>query len=157
MLQLSSRFSVVVIVAFLAGGCGGGGKKPPKTFPVKGKVSFEGKPMAGGGSISFMPTDQKDGHSAGGTINEDGSYSLPEGAVAGDYRVIITQVTEKEPPNTEDGAAPVKIEAAVPVTDRIPPVYGLPMSPLTTKVEEKENTLDFNLTRQGAMGRPPGA
>src|SRR5689334_2093352 len=47
-----------------------------KVYPVKGRVMFAGKPMVGGGSISFIPKNEQAGKTAGGIIQPDGTYVL---------------------------------------------------------------------------------
>jgi hypothetical protein len=123
-------------------------------YPVKGTITFEGKPMKGGGSIAFVPVGDQKGKTAGGEIGPDGSYQLMthkpgDGSMAGDFRVVITQVTEHEPERTPDGKAPAKGGTSLDAADRIPANYGdHQKSPVTTKVEPKSNTLDFDLKRQ---------
>jgi hypothetical protein len=92
-------------------------------------------------------------------IDKDGSYVLTtyeegDGSMAGEFRVIITQTTVDEPAtNLDSDAAPsagsTEPVIAVQEADRIPAIYGDPArSPLTTKVEEKPNELNFNLEKQ---------
>jgi hypothetical protein len=150
MKRCAAWLAVAVALLSLAG-CGPGG---PKVYPVKGKVSYNGKPMAGGGSIAFLPkgSGQTEGKLPGGIINEDGTYEMMthkegDGAMEGEYRVVITQVTAKEPEPTPDGTAPPPAAAAVAPADVIPPKYSDQQnSPLTAKVEAKSNEIDFNLT-----------
>jgi hypothetical protein len=138
-------------------GCGG-----TKVYPVRGKVTFEGKQLKGGGSIAFMPTGKQDGKAAGGEIAEDGTYILMthkpgDGSMAGEFRVVITQVVEREPDSTRDGEKAGKAVSVVTKEDRIPAVYGDAYnSPLTAKVEAKDNQIDFDLKRNvpGANGTP---
>ncbi|MBN9120049.1 MAG: hypothetical protein J0I06_12945 [Planctomycetes bacterium] len=145
--------AVAAAVAF-AGGCGG-----PKAYPVRGKITFEGKPMKGGGAISFVPAGGRSGRAAGGAIKDDGTYELTtdkpgDGAATGEFRVVILQSTDREPDATKDGERAGKAVAVVAEPDRIPAVYADPMkSPLTAKVEARENALDFDLKRDA--GGPP--
>jgi hypothetical protein len=149
--------SLVRVVAIFAGfaliaGCGSSGQV--KVYPVKGLVTLEGKPMKGGGSISFVPISDQKGKTAGGTINEDGTYTVStykegDGSMAGDFRVEIMQVTVKEPEASPDGSAPKSAPSfSVPVSDRIAPIYSDRESPLTAKVEPKANELNFDLKRE---------
>jgi hypothetical protein len=64
--------------------------------------------------------------------------------------VVVTQVTVKEPIPSADGSAPTPVEGPhVAPQDQIPAIYSDPTaSPLTAKVEAKENTIDFELKRQ---------
>jgi hypothetical protein len=152
----------VAAIAVACAGCGGSTKPP-----VKGTVKFEGKPMKGGGAISFMPTGGQAGKAAGGEIQADGTYELMtnkpgDGSMVGDFRVVIHQSTDREPDPTKDGERSGKAVSVVSAADRIPLVYADPTkSPLTAKVEAKENTIDFDLKRdaappdnKGAMRRP---
>jgi len=135
-------------------GCGPSGQV--KVYPVKGKVTFAGKPMVGGGSIALIPLENQPGKTAGGMIQEDGTYELEtyqpgDGSMVGDFRVVINQVTVKEPTPTPDGsAAPPAAGFTVAEADRIPAVYGdLQNSPLTAKIEAKSlNEIDFALQRK---------
>ena len=148
------------IVAFVAAtsvalamGCSPSGQV--KTYPVKGRVTFEGKPMVGGGGISFVPKTGQAGKTAGGIIKADGTYLLgtyreDDGSMAGDFRVVIFQETVKEGAAAPDGAAPTATASAtVAPADRIPLVYSSDReSPLMTTVEPKANELNFDLTRK---------
>jgi len=121
---------------------------------VSGKVTFEGKPLQGGGSISFIPLGEQRG--AGGEIGPDGSYTLTtvkngDGAMVGEYRVAIIQVTEKEPESVPDGQKVKVVPASsVAAADRIPLIYAdQSQSPLKAKVEAKGlNELNFDLKKK---------
>jgi hypothetical protein len=153
-----ARLVVVAVVLLTAVGCGSN-----KVYPVKGMVKFEGQPLKGGGSISFVPLGKKEGKTAGGEIAQDGTYTLMthktgDGSMTGEFRVVITQVTEREPENTGDGekrvGKPIEVVAKA---DRIPDIYADHYnSPLRATVEAKENAIDFDLKRnpgaaQGAV------
>jgi hypothetical protein len=152
------KYALVWLMAAVAlgaaSGCGSNA-----VYPVKGKITFEGKPLKGGGAITFQPTGNQAGKAAGGTIKEDGSYELMtykagDGSMAGEFRVVIHQSTEREPDATKDGERTGKSIAVVGKDDRIPLLYGDPaQSPLTTKVEKGPNELNFDLKRD--VGPPP--
>jgi hypothetical protein len=141
----------VAVAAVLAGtlGCGS------SVHPVRGRVTFEGKPLPGGGAIAFMPLDDRPGKAAGGEIAEDGTYRLTtfrqdDGSMPGEFRVVITQVTEKEPEAVPDGSkARPRAPWVVAPGDRIPSVYSDPTrTPLRATVEAgRDNEIDFHLTR----------
>jgi hypothetical protein len=139
-------FAMVLVLVF-SGGC-----NRIVVYPVHGKVTFAGKPMAGGGSIAFVPLENQPGKTAGGIIGEDGTYELTthhagDGSMAGDFRVVITQAAEVEPERTPDGKAAVK-PRVIPPAQRIPVIYADHyQSPLTAKVEAKDsNEINFELT-----------
>jgi hypothetical protein len=151
--MLPQLFAVALL--FLAG-CGGADDNV-EVFPVKGTVTFNGKPMVGGGSIAFVPTGGQKGKAAGGTINADGNYELTtyeagDGSMVGDFRVVITQVVYEEPQNAGDSderGGDVEAVEVVSEADRIPMIYSDAVSsPLSAKVEAREQTLDFPLTPQ---------
>jgi hypothetical protein len=139
----SSRVSFGLLwICLTAVGCGGGDRVA--VYPVRGQVLFDGKPMAGGGSISFVPMAAQKGKTAGGTIEKDGTYKMStygdgDGAMAGQFRVVINQSVWDEPANDGNsdetpGAAPKPVET-VPPEGRIPAIYSdLQNSPLTIEV-----------------------
>jgi hypothetical protein len=143
--------AALVAVALMLG-CSGSGRV--KTYPVQGRIMYEGKPMVGGGAISLIPlTDQK-GKTAAGMIRPDGSYTLgtyeeADGSMAGDFRVVIVQETVKEGQAAPDGSGPSTsgISTVAPA-DRIPLVYASDRdSPLTAKIEPKANEINFELKK----------
>lgn len=154
-----------VVAAAAAAGCGG-----PKLYPVRGVVKFDGRPMKGGGSIAFMPVGNQPGRAPGGEVKEDGTFELStaapgDGAMAGEFRVVIHQSTDREPEAKKDGERAGKAVTVVGEADRIPAVYSDPArSPLRATVEAKDNALTLELRRdaepppvKGAgRGDPPG-
>ena len=140
-----------LLALLLAAGC-----ESDHVYPVRGQVTFEGKPMLGGGSITLLPLTNQEGRVAGGEIGADGRYSLTtsptspgDGSMPGEFRVLIYQVTEQEGENTDDGEKASGASRSVPLAARIPEVYSTPTSPLTMKVEAKElNEINFDLKRQ---------
>lgn len=151
------HLTLAIALLFIAG-CRGGADDNVEVFPVKGSVTFNGKPMVGGGSIAFFPTGGQKGKAPGGTIKPDGTYELMtyeagDGSMTGDFRVVITQVVQEEPENAGDSderGGDTESVAVVPEADRIPLIYSDAVnSPLTAKVEAKElNTIDFDLMPQ---------
>lgn len=142
-------------VLFVGMACGGCGSGEPAVYPVEGKVTFEGRPLPGGGAISFVPLDDRAGKTAGGEIAADGAYALTtrkpgDGSMAGEFRVVITQVTEKEPERSRDDGKKAKGGWSLPAADRIPDIYGDHYkSPLRATVEAKNpNKLDFDIKRK---------
>jgi hypothetical protein len=165
--RLARRWPGPLIVLMLAG-CGPFGEA--SVYPVKGKVTFEGKPLVGGGSIAFVPLTPPTGRPAGGVIAEDGTYQLTtrrqgDGATAGEFRVVITQQTVKEPEAAADGQDPIK-PSSIPMADRIPAAFSdHAQSPVKATVEPKSpNEINIDLKRSeapppfgppGAMANPP--
>jgi len=140
-------------VSFFSAGCSQSGNV--KTYPVKGVVTFDGKPMVGGGSISLVPTTNQPGKTAAGIIKPDGTYILgtyteTDGSMTGDFKVIIFQETAKEGQAAPDGAAPTATATtSVAPADRIPLLYSDDQkTPLTAKIEPQPNEINFDLKRQ---------
>lgn len=151
-MKWNRRLAVVAALALGLPGCGSGDRM--KVYPVSGVIKFNGQPMKGGGSIAFLSIESKPGKMPGGTILEDGTYTLTtyegaDGALPGDYLVAITQITVQEPESVLDGSGqrtkpPTRV---VDQKDWIPAINGdMAKSPLTAKVEAKEkNQIDFDI------------
>jgi hypothetical protein len=144
---------LLVLAATFVSGC----SDKQRTYKVQGKVTFENKPMMGGGSISFVPLGNLEGKTAGGEIDAEGNYTLMthkpgDGSMVGEFRVVIYQVTEQEGENRGDGAPAGKSKGIVPEADRIPVIYSDTYhSPLRAKVEAKDkNEINFALERNPA-------
>jgi hypothetical protein len=83
---------LVVALSFLAG-CSS--KRGLETAPVKGKITFKGKPLPNG-TVMFVPGE---GPAATGEIDKDGNYRLTtystgDGAVLGNHKVSITALAD---------------------------------------------------------------
>lgn len=145
---------LAALLLVVGAGCGPSGQV--KVYPVQGKVMFEGKPLVGGGAISFVPLSEQAGKTAGGVIQPDGTYQLgtykeADGSMVGEFRVTVFQETAQEQVATPDGAAPAAAaKPAVAQADRIPFVYMSDReTPLRATVEAKPlNELNFELKRQ---------
>ncbi len=88
----------IALAAVLAGACWGcgpaGSGRPPDLIPVKGTVSYKGKPLTKG-TIKFEPDGY--GRPARGQLQADGSFVLTtakdgDGVVPGEHRVTITSL-----------------------------------------------------------------
>ena len=138
----SMRVSFVLVGALLVGlpACTRG----PRTFPVKGTVMYNGKPVPKG-TVLFTPMNG--GSTATGEINEDGTYRLTtyksgDGACAGEYRVVIMAM--EGPMQGDPPKAPPPI---------IPDKYSsLALSDLKATVQEGDNVCDFTLV--GSTKKP---
>ncbi len=81
--------SALVLVLALASGCG---KSGPETVPVAGKVTVDGKVVAGA-AVMFLPT--AGGRPATGVTDAEGAFRLEtfknfDGAVLGDHTVTVS-------------------------------------------------------------------
>jgi hypothetical protein len=148
------RFAFAPALAVLAvAGCGG--PEADQTYPVSGRITSRGQPLAQG-TVTFVP-EAGGSRVATGEIQPDGSYTLTtiapsDGALPGKYRVTIT--AEEVVPSKVKGAvvarAALSPEEArrAPTRSLIPAKYGLPeASGLSAVVEARSNTADFDLER----------
>jgi hypothetical protein len=108
--------AVLVATAMLAAGCG---REEPAAVAVKGSVTFQGRPLAGG-LVVFAPDREKgnSGKPLNATIGPDGWYRLTAegsaGVTPGWYRVAIA-----DPPGAfAEGAGRPRFPAALRRPDR---------------------------------------
>jgi hypothetical protein len=104
--SLIPRRAFLVCVCFIPMACGG---YKDKVYPIRGQVFVNGEPAKGAAvafhpAVNVNPTDKKQAKnkvpSASAIIEGDGSfqlttYSLFDGAVAGDYFVTVTWREER--------------------------------------------------------------
>jgi len=76
--------------------CLGCGQTGPETYPVSGRVYYQGEPLVRG-TVFFVPDE---GPASAGTISSDGSFSLR--AVAGRHQVGVSSIPEPPPGATPD-------------------------------------------------------
>lgn len=129
---------LVAALALVVSACGQSG---PEMGRVRGKVTYQGKPLEKG-VVSFIPTDANR-QGASGPIQPDGSYELQtrepgDGAELGEYRVGITDV-DPDAFNTELPGEPVKVKSMLP-----PKYQDQNTSGLTATVKSGGNTIDFD-------------
>ncbi len=102
MLKQSHAFVLLSALAWGAcAGCGSAGSEAAATtlIPVKGKVTYKGKPVTRG-NVKFEPDGF--GRNAYGKIQSDGTFKLTtvtegDGVVAGHHRVAVTETGIKSP------------------------------------------------------------
>jgi hypothetical protein len=135
-----TRLPTGLVAGFLAGallaGCGPGG---PRLAPVRGKVTYRGRPVTTG-TVTFVP-DQP-GPAATGEIGPDGTYVLSTdrkaGAVLGRHTVMVLSL--------EDTAGRLPEQRKPLPGLLVPEKYGNNRrSGLTAEVREGENAIDFDL------------
>jgi hypothetical protein len=134
-----NRLPLALVLALTPALVGCGGERL-KTAIVKGKVTYNGKPVPNG-TITFIPNGP--GPSASGELQKDGSYNLTtyrkgDGAVLGQYKVIIVAMQDmsnrlpEERNPTPPSIVPDKYTSAA-------------TSDLRAEVEDRENICDFDL------------
>ena len=91
-MRISASFVLAIVLLSSCWGCGSNaGPYVGKTVPVKGKITYKGKPLTQG-QIVFEPNDI--GREAYGSIQPDGTFELStfakgDGAVPGTHRVTV--------------------------------------------------------------------
>lgn len=120
-------------------GCGGSGDQ--RTAVVRGKITYNGKPVTVG-NVTFYPDVM--GPAAMAAINSDGTYSLStyakdDGAVPGTHKVAV--VSKEEQTNFEANAPPTDGKWLIPAKYFLEASSGL-------KAEVKageDNEINFDL------------
>ncbi len=115
---MNPKFAMICLCVAVFAGCGGEKVKRDPVFPVKGKVTYKGKPVVGA-DVVFAHEGGK--RSAFGRTDDEGAYQLTtfgsnDGAVPGKQSVTISKPT----------AAPSEPEAPVESEAYVPPGYGPP-------------------------------
>jgi len=150
---LASALALLSVV-----GCGDDGLG--KRYPVSGKVTYKGQPLAVG-SISFYPASGAAGSEARGATGSitDGYYTLStiggdDGAFAGDYVVAISA---RKPDMSQAKVNQEKTGGSY-RQDDVAKAYATATSPIPKKYESTQesglkrtvvagsNTIDFELT-----------
>jgi len=128
----------------------------PRRYAVSGKVNYKGQPVEKG-NIIFEPNDLATGKFATGTI-ENGYYTLStsgdhkDGALPGNYKVaIVSKLVDMSQveANRQGGSGRQDdvYKAEKKAKSLIPKKYERSdTSGLIAKVEEKSNTVNFDLT-----------
>lgn len=138
---------LLIAVVPVFAGCGDAG---PKLYSVKGKVTINGQP-AKDIQINFHPTDPK-ALIASSQVASDGTYELRStaenraGAVAGTYKVVLTQMAPS-------GADASKMYSGGPAggvpgmpTASFPPEYlSAEKSPKQVEVKPQANVIDLEI------------
>lgn len=141
MKSLSIAQSLVLVSLLSIVGCG----SSSGLVSVKGKITYNGKPVSSG-TVSFVSDDSA---TAYGNLTADGSYELMtekpgDGAKPGKYKVIVVAM--------QDQAGLLPEQRSPLPAPTVPMKYtSLATTDLTAQVENKDNTIDFELT--GALGK----
>ncbi|WP_154901367.1 hypothetical protein [Gimesia maris] len=134
-----SLCSVLLLLSIMTG-CGEQIEKKP-TAPVKGIVTFEGKPLETGEVVFFPDSGEQIAH---GKIQPDGSFELTtyedgDGAFPGKHTVTIISERDMEGVSAEDPEASLE-------PSFIPTKYNMQKtSGLTAVVKEGDNEINFDL------------
>ncbi len=121
-------------------GCGEQIDKNP-TAPVKGVVTYQGKPLETGEIVFFPDSGEQIAH---GKIQSDGTFELTtydegDGAFPGMHKVTIVSERDMEGVSAEDPEADLE-------PSFIPMKYNMQnTSGLTAEVKEGDNEINFDL------------
>jgi hypothetical protein len=138
---MSIRLSKCVLPLFLLFAVAGCGESGPKTYPVTGTASYQGKPLPLG-TVMFVSDH---GPAASSTIDADGKYRLD--AVPGKHRVAIIAMPPQQgrpDPNVEGG---IDTTGFPPAKSLVPQKYN-DYNTSGVEVEVKSdgaNKIDINL------------
>ena len=143
------RYLAPLLLPFglILAGCIGSDPSAPKLVPVTGAVTLDGKPLAGA-EVGFVPTGDTKGFGSVGKTDGEGKYKLTsarggEGAVAGNYKVVISRRL------MPDGSAPpsgdkAPMESAA--RESLPTKYSMKgQTTLTATVPDGGGPVDFAL------------
>ncbi len=140
LLRLVVGLSILPLALAVLWGCSSD-PELPETFPVTGKVMYQGQPLTKG-TITFLSDE---GQSSTGEIQPDGTYTLStfesgDGAVEGHHRVKI--VADTADPTLMPGSSPGYQKPK----DLIPKKYAdIQTSGLEAVVEKDGKPIDFTL------------
>jgi hypothetical protein len=126
-------------------GCGEG-KDPHGRLPLRGSVTFQGKPLEAG-TIEFLPSTSDQRLSAR-TLIRSGQYRIPreQGLPPGTYRVLISSPTTDE---TAEPVGPPGMKLPPLGRDRIPPRYNRDSRETVEVIAGKENVFEFTIEQEG--------
>jgi len=131
------RLGFLSLVCWFAVGCGAG----YETASVKGRVTLDGKPLAGG-QIVFAPATEGEEElpNAAAIIGPDGTFELEDGAVVGNHKVTVVGEKKMGGPTDEDDEEAEEDESvAASVSSLV----------ATATVDAGENDLLIELTSNG--------
>ena len=144
-MRTSSR-AVALAVVGLAGCAGPDADRKP-VFPVEGRLTHRGEPMAGA-MVTFHPLGDPDPRAlrSQATADKDGRYRLTtyvtgDGAPAGEHAVTVYWPGKRGKPKPGEDEESQDLPP-----DRLGKAYTLPAATrLRAAVREQPNTIDFTL------------
>ncbi|MBN2293061.1 MAG: hypothetical protein JXM70_11585 [Pirellulales bacterium] len=146
--HLMRLWFVFIVVVPLAIGCGPG---RPKTVPVTGVVTLDGKPVQGA-SVKFEPKNE--GRPAMGETDQEGKFSLKtfdpgDGAILGEHQVTVRKVEVSGFQADPDGLSGAPIPGGIRERWIIPRKYSDPKQwDYTVEVESGMEPLKLELKSQ---------
>jgi len=140
----SRRFAVTALTASLLIVSGCGAENELGLIPIRGEVTYNGKPLSDG-SVIYVPVEPN-GRQASGRINADGTFDLTtlkgkDGAMKGSYQIAVYALKSKAGgiPSREDMESSNRSTGAEPEFV-VPEKYADPStSELTDTVDESHS------------------
>ncbi|MGQ9606295.1 MAG: hypothetical protein ACUVTW_08845 [Thermogutta sp.] len=157
--RMAVVLSGLAVAAIVLGGACNRGSNKPKTYPVTGTVTLNGKPVPGA-TVNFTPKEQappgQSGPQAASAVTDEqgkyqiGTFAKGDGALPGEYLVSVTKYEGGGPTGgggSEEEYRPPRPGEESPVPKNVlPQQYANPnTSGLSVKVEAKANTYDITL------------
>ncbi|MFO0943286.1 MAG: carboxypeptidase-like regulatory domain-containing protein [Pirellulales bacterium] len=138
---------VIPVLCVCIAGCGGSSGFP-KTYPVTGKVTMNGKAIEGA-MVTFKLEEGKE--NAIGTTDSKGEFTLSmfqpgDGAVPGAYRITVTKLppgvtaSASTPPPGQLGAADLPSDYAPPTPDTNKGGPAAPKSEIPAKYSNEQSS-----------------
>ena len=137
--------AAVLLFASFMTGCLESGETPPETAVVKGKVTYQSKPVSDA-TIVFFP---KSGPVATGKTDAEGNYTLKtnsaDGASIGDHQVTVSPPSDS---STSSGEISYDLPAKSASKSALPSKYSDKETSGITKTVKagEENTINIELT-----------
>ena len=147
---------LMALISALASGCQPAEPPPPRLVPVQGKVTLDGKPLAGA-SIGFLP---RPGSAGGSDVRPDGSYEVTTMGFKesrGEYTVQISYKmgTDGKPQSLGQQFSLVQPESMIGAKELLPKKYSdFGASELRATIPP-EGALDLNFDIKGPLAEPP--
>ena len=122
---------------------------------VEGVVTLDGEPIPKA-SVTFVPITETEGaEAAGGYTNEQGVYKLTsgngdaeKGALAGEYRVMVSKIDAKDLTEGREYGASTGYNVTWSQTQLLPTIYqDRNNTPLKVTVKKGKNKIPLELTK----------
>tara|TARA_R110002095_G_scaffold184553_6_gene161758 strand:+ start:5669 stop:6145 length:477 start_codon:yes stop_codon:yes gene_type:complete len=137
-LPVKTGLLLLVLSLISLTGCGNAPRGIPRG-DISGEVTFQDAPVTEG-VVTFF--SDKTGIAAGTKLDNNGSFSIPDGIEVGTYVVTITPPYEEEPPGLSVVEKPQKKYPDIPVKYRSGETSGL-----QAKVESGTNHYEFKMVK----------
>lgn len=152
MFRIFASVGMIALMFAIVVGCGSRGKGLRVEY-VEGVITLDGEPLPKA-SVTFVPiNDSENSEAAGGYSDDKGVYKLtagngdPEkGAVAGEYRVLVSKIEAKDLAEGKPYGASTGYSVSWTQTQLLPIIYqDRDKSPITATVKKGKNKINLEL------------